>query len=172
MQNNPATNKYFNYICLHTLNYGKTNQTLKSRLVDSIIDLTSCMVKLETCSYSTNSQSTPKANSDNFFLETNSKASLEPSRSTLSTASMVAPVLHVKSEQSYNQYKLCANHLPKFNCKSNIHNFLMIFENCLQTAPDSIKASLILNCLDSNSKDLSMINLPPPPWSYTVIRAP
>ena len=31
----------------------------ESCLVDSIIDLTSCMVKLETCSYSANSQSTP-----------------------------------------------------------------------------------------------------------------
>ena len=135
----------------------------ESHLVDIIIDLTSCMVKLEACSYSANSQSTPKVHLEKKILEANSEASLEPSKSMPSTAPMVAPVLHLKSEQSYDQYNLYANHLPEFNCKSNIHDFLMIFENCLQTAPDSVKASLILNCLDSNSVDLIMPNLPPSP---------
>ena len=114
-------------ISLILLSYSKLwedKSNSESRLVDIIIDLTSCMVKLEACSYSQLSVYS-KSSLRIFFLETNSKASLEPSKSTPSTAPMVAPVLHVKLEQLYDKYKLYANHLPKSNCKSNLYNFLI-----------------------------------------------
>ena len=83
---------------------------------------------------------------------------------------MVANVNSFKTEQPANDYKLFLKNLPKFNRKSNVNNFITCFENCMSGAPDAVKASYLLNCLDSEAVDLIMPSLPNRKWTYQDIK--
>ena len=73
---------------------------------------------------------------------------------------MVANVNFVKTEQTANDYKLFLKNLPRFNRKSNVNDFTTCFENCMSGAPDTVKASYLLNCLYLEAVDLIMPSLP------------